>query len=438
MTSNATELAASRWSDLWRVEDWWAVWFGFMLLIAVVAGVIDTVPKVGQWTVSPLDSMPATVAIRLIFLACGLAALTGLGVAISGGGSLREYSTGFAGVFILAVVAYLFAGQTTVREYGLGYALWALVLGLLISNTVGAPAWLRAGARSELFIKTGLVLLGAEILFGNIVSLGPPGLLVAWVVTPLVIISMYYFGVRWLQIRSKALIITIAAATSVCGVSAAIAAAAASGAKREELSLAVAITMAFTVIMMIALPAVCRLMELDPVVAGAWIGGTVDATGAVVAAGAALGGEAETTAAVVKMVQNMLIGIIAFAITVYWVTVVERNPEGSRANPMEIWRRLPKFILGFVAASLIFSFALIPAMGGDAVAADLKVTKTFRSWFFCLAFVSIGLESNFRALMGQLERGKPLVLYVVGQTLNVVLTLAMAWLAFGVLYEVAK
>ena len=435
MTNNVTNRTASGWSDLWRLEDWWAVWFGFMLLIAVVAGVIDSVPKLGQWTLSPLDALPAAIAIQVTILACGLAVLTGVGLAISGSGSLRKYLPGFVGVFGLAVVAYVFAGQTTVREYGLGYALWALVLGLLISNTVGTPAWLRAGARAELFIKTGLVLLGAEILFGNIVSLGPPGLLVAWVVTPIVIISMYTFGVRWLRIRSKALIITIAAATSVCGVSAAIAAAAASGAKREELSLAVAITMAFTVIMMIVLPAVCRWMALDPMVAGAWIGGTVDATGAVVAAGAALGGAAETTAAVVKMIQNMLIGIIAFAIAVYWVTTVERDPDGSRVNPMEIWRRLPKFILGFVAASVLFSFVLIPTMGGDAVAADLKVTKTFRSWFFCLAFVSIGLESNFRALMGQLERGKPLVLYVVGQSLNVVLTLAMAWYAFGVLYK---
>ena len=437
MTSDITDRERSPWSDLWRLEDWWAVWFGFILLVAVVAGAIDAVPKVGWWTESPLDAFSADVVIKIAVLGLGLAALTGCGVVVVGGASIQRYVSGFAGVFFLAIVAYVFAGQTTVREYGLGYALWALALGLLISNTVGTPAWLLGGARSELFIKTGLVLLGAEILFGNIVKLGPPGLLVAWGVTPLVIITMYYFGVRWLHIRSKALTITIAAATSVCGVSAAIAAAAASRATRAELSLAVAITMAFTVILMIALPAVCRWMEMDPVVAGAWLGGTIDATGAVVAAGAALGGEAEATAAVVKMIQNLLIGIIAFAIALYWVTVVERDPEGPRPDPMEVWRRLPKFILGFLAASLIFSFALIPAMGTDAVMSNLKVTKTFRGWFFCLAFVSIGLESNFRELMGQLEGGKPLVLYAVGQTFNIVLTLAVAWLAFGVIFRVA-
>ena len=438
MTSEIADRNASPWSDLWRLEDWWAVWLGFILLVAVVIGAIDTVPKVGGWTGSPLGAFSTDLAIRITVLGAALAVLTAFGVVLTGGAAARRYLPGFLGVFFLAIVAYVFAGQTTVREYGLGYALWALVLGLLISNTVGTPTWLGAGARSELFIKTGLVLLGAEILFGNIVSLGPPGLLVAWGVTPLVIVTMYVFGVRWLKIRSKALIITIAAATSVCGVSAAIAAAAASRATREELSLAVAITMAFTVVMMIVLPAFCRWVGMDPVVAGAWLGGTIDATGAVVAAGTALGPEAEATAAVVKMIQNVLIGIIAFAIALYWVTVVERDPEGARPDPMEVWRRLPKFILGFLAASLIFSFALTPALGIDAVMADLKVTKTFRGWFFCLAFVSIGLESNFRALMGQLERGKPLVLYVVGQTFNIVLTLAIAWLAFAVVFDVTQ
>ncbi len=438
MNAESAERDGSSWSDLWRLEDWWAVWFGFLLLTAVVGGAVDAVPKVGRWTTWPLDALSTDLTIRIFVLGAGLTVLTGCGIVVTGSTTARRYLPGFAGVFLLAVVAYVFAGQTTVREYGLGYALWALTLGLLISNTVGTPRWLVAGARSELFIKTGLVLLGAEILFGNIVSLGPPGLLVAWGVTPLVIITMYYFGVRWLQIRSKPLTITIAAATSVCGVSAAIAAAAASRATREELSLAVAITMAFTVMMMIALPAFCRWIGMDPVVAGAWLGGTIDATGAVVAAGTALGAEAEATAAVVKMIQNVLIGIVAFAIAIYWVTVVERDPEGPRPDPMEVWRRLPKFILGFLAASLIFSFALIPAMGIDAVMADLKVTKTFRGWFFCLAFVSIGLESNFRVLMGQLERGKPLLLYVVGQTFNIVLTLAVAWLAFAVLFDISR
>ena len=98
-----------------------------------------------------------------------------------------------------------------------------LALGLLVSNTIGTPNWLLAGSRTELFIKTGLVLLGAEILFSKIIVLGSRGLLVAWFVTPCVVLFMYFFGTRVLKMTSKAFVIIVAAATSVCGVSAAIA-----------------------------------------------------------------------------------------------------------------------------------------------------------------------------------------------------------------------
>ena len=334
-------------------------------------------------------------------------------------------------MFLLAVIAYLFANQTGIRAAGFGYAFWALLLGLLISNTAGTPGWLRPALRSELYIKTGLVLLGAEILFNRILTLGPPGLFVAWLVTPIVIVFMYRFGTRVLKMESPSLVVIIAAATSVCGVSAAIATAAAARAKKEELTLTVGMTLIFTVIMMILMPLAIRAIGMDPIVGGAWIGGTVDATGAVVAAGAMLGEEAGQVAAVVKMVQNILIGVVAFVVAVYWVANVEPGGDGARPSAGAIWTRFPKFILGFVGASLLFSFVLTPLLGDDAVSGIIDLTSDFRGWLFCLAFVSIGLESNLRQLMGQVQGGRPIQLYLVGQTFNLVLTLAAAYLAFG-------
>jgi len=369
--------------------------------------------------------------------------LLGLGVAFAlavrlMGERARTFASGYGVVFLLAILAYFIASQTAVRAYGLPYALWALALGLLISNTIGTPGWLLAGARTELFIKTGLVLLGAEILFSKIVVLGTRGLLVAWIVTPCVVLFMYLFGTRVLKMASKTLVIIVAAATSVCGVSAAIAIAAAVKAKKEELTLAVGMTLIFTVLMMVAMPALILAVGMDEQVGGAWMGGTIDATGAVVAAGALLGDNAEVVAAIVKMVQNILIGVLAFVIAVVWVTRVERDPGAPRPGAMEIWHRFPKFIVGFVTASLVFSFILIPAFGGGqvglrAVEQDVlrAITKTGRDWLFCLAFVAIGLESNFRQLAGQMAGGKPILLYLVGQSFNLILTLIAAYIAFG-------
>ena len=410
-------------------EDWWAVWLGGLLIAVAAAGLLTGVAGVGRWTGDPLAAFDGRAA-GLAMLGLGLALATGLAAAAMGG-RLVEHQAGFFGLFGLAVLSYTFASQTGIRAAGVGYAFWALVLGLVVSNTAGVPGWLRPALRSELYIKTGLVLLGAEILFNRILALGPPGLVVAWLVTPIVIVFMYRFGTRVLKIASPSLVIVIAAATSVCGVSAAIATAAAARAKKDELTLAVGMTLIFTVVMMIVMPLGIRAVGMDPTVGAAWIGGTVDATGAVVAAGAMLGEQAGQVAAVVKMIQNVLIGIVAFAVAVCWATRADVAGAPARSAAAEIWTRFPKFILGFVGASLLFSFVLTPALGDEAVADVVDLTSDFRGWFFCLAFVSIGLESNFRALAGQAAGGRPIQLYVVGQAFNLVLTLLAAWLAFG-------
>jgi uncharacterized integral membrane protein (TIGR00698 family) len=301
------------------------------------------------------------VAIVILLIALGVAFAFAIHMM---GEKAKTFSAGYAIVFVLAVLAYFISTQGSVSAYGLPYAMWALAFGLLISNTIGTPSWLLAGSKTELFIKTGLVLLGAEILFAKIVVLGARGLMVAWLVTPTVLIFMYFFGTRVLKMSSKALVIIVAAATSVCGVSAAIATAAASKAKKEELTLAVGMTLIFTVLMMIGMPPAIRAVGMNEQVGGAWMGGTIDATGAVVAAGALLGDNAEVVAAVVKMIQNILIGVVAFCVAIAWVTKIERGSDAPRPNAMEIWYRFPKFIVGFVAASLLFSFVLIPAFGG--------------------------------------------------------------------------
>ncbi|MBD3257036.1 putative sulfate exporter family transporter [candidate division GN15 bacterium] len=434
-------------SSLWKNEDYWAIWFGFIIIAGSLLQWIPRIPKVGKWTNDPLAAFTvvadgvttATTLLPLLGLMIGLAVLTTIGMGVMRTQPTAKYFAGFLVVFVLATLSYWIANQAEIKHWGLSYALWALLVGLLISNTIGTPKWLKAGAQTELFIKTGLVLLGAEVLFGKILSLGPPGLMVAWIVTPVVVIFMWLFGTKWLKMKNKHLVMIIASATSVCGVSAAIAAAAACRAKKEDLTLAVGMTLIFTVLMMFFMPLGIKFVGMDAILGAAWMGGTIDSTGAVVAAGSMLGPAAEQVAAVVKMIQNVLIGLLAFVIAIYWVSSVDRTPGGPRPNAMEIWYRFPKFVLGFVAASLVFSFAVIPAMHGniDLVESSFinPITKTLRGWFFCLAFVSIGLESNFKDLTSRMEGGKPMFLYVVGQSFNIVLTLIVAFLAFLVLFK---
>ncbi|MEO1982088.1 MAG: putative sulfate exporter family transporter, partial [Fuerstiella sp.] len=348
-----------------------------------------------------------------------------------------KFLKAFPVVFLLATLAYVMAAQSVVKAYNLEYALWALMVGLIISNTVRTPEFLKPAVVTEFYIKTGLVLLGAEVLMTRLLALGAPGVMVAWVVTPVVLISTYIFGQKVLKMESRSLNMVISADMSVCGVSAAIATASACKAKKEELSLAIGMSLSFTVIMMIVLPAIIKAVGMDEILGGAWLGGTIDSTGAVAAAGAVLGDRAMEVAATVKMIQNILIGVTAFCVATYWTTVVERDPSADRPRLMEIWNRFPKFVIGFVLASIIFSILHGTLAGGpELVDATIKgSTKTLRGWFFCLAFVSIGLDTNFRELLPQMRGGKPLILYACGQSLNLCLTLLMAWLAFHVVFR---
>ena len=444
----AAVTAGTGWRQLYQTEDWWAVWIGGALLtictILVWQGTGTGEPpgkwlgswltKPDAWKANPLDAFTVK-GVRVLPGLCVVFVLSlvafGLGLRVMGK-RLTEFAAGFCVVFLLATLAFVLAGQSVIKYYNLEYVLWALLVGLLISNTVGAAAWIRSAACTEFYIKTGLVLLGAEILFGRLLDLGLPGIFVSWVATPIVLIGTFWFGQRILRMESPTLNIVIAADMSVCGVSAAIATAAACKAKRSELSLAIGLSLAFTVIMMVVMPMAIRALGMSNVLGGAWIGATIDATGAVAAAGEMLGQDALQVAATVKMIQNTLIGAVAFCVAVYWVTRVERAAGGARPGAAEIWHRFPKFILGFVAASIVFSWLAGSSADGERlVDAVLKPgVVTLRSWFFCLAFVSIGLETNFRELSAYMKGGKPLVLYVVGQTFNLCLALFMVWLMF--------
>ena len=352
-------------------------------------------------------------------------------------GRVASFVVGFPVVFGLGMLAYLLAGQAVIKGYNLEYALWALAIGLIIANTVGTPKWLKNAARTEFYIKTGLVLLGSEILMSRLLALGMPGVCVAWIVTPIVLITTFWFGQKVLKIQSPTLNMVISADMSVCGVSAAIASAAACKAKKEELSFAIGLSLSFTVLMMILMPAFIAAVGMDEVLAGAWMGGTIDATGAVAAAGELVGDKALEVAATIKMIQNILIGVVAFGIAVFWTTFMDRDAE-KNVGWSEIWLRFPKFIIGFIVASIAFSILHGSVSDGDLWTSEsIKFTKSLRGWLFCLAFVSIGLETNFAELKRFLHGGKPVLLYLCGQTLNLTLTFAMAYLMFKIVFPQA-
>ena len=434
-------------SNLWKKEDWLAVWIGFIIIavgaVAVLTGAFDfSAAKFSTWHLwedvaekkSLVDQFTGAFWLKLLRTFVVLGALFTVGVKLQGG-KIKEYLPAFAALFVLAVIVRLISAEFTLNRY-LEWAFWALIVGLLISNTVGVPQWLRPAIRTEFYIKTGLVVMGFSVLFSNIAKFGLYGLGIAWVVTPIVILFMWWFGTKVLKIDNKPLVITIASATSVCGTSAAIATGAAAGAKKNDLGIAISISIIFTILMMVFEPMIIKAVGMNELMGGALIGGTVDSTGAVVLAGNALGPEGEQAAVLVKSIQNILIGFIAFFVALFFATKVEKNSE-RKVGAIEIWTRFPKFIIGFFVASLVASFIIQPLAGSADVKAINTILDQYKNWAFVLAFTSIGLDTNFKEIAKQLHGGKVLWLYVVGQLFNIALTFFAVWLLLsGVIFEV--
>ena len=434
-------------SDLWKKEDWLAVWIGFIVILIACVAVLTVAfdfaaARFSTWhlweNVAEKKSLFAQFNGAFWGKLCRtfvvLAVLFTAGVKLQGG-KIKDFFLAFVALFVLAVIVRIISAEFTLNRY-LEWAFWALIVGLLIANTVGTPAWLKPAIRTEFYIKTGLVIMGFSVLFSNIAKFGLYGLGIAWIVTPIVILFMWWFGTKVLKIGNKPLVITLASATSVCGTSAAIATGAASGAKKDDLSIAISISIIFTILMMVFEPMIIRAVGMSQLMGGALIGGTVDSTGAVVLAGNALGPEAEQAAVLVKSIQNILIGFIAFFVAIFFATRVDKDPN-KKVGAGEIWTRFPKFIIGFFVASLVASFIILPLAGSSQVSAINSVLDQYKNWAFVLAFTSIGLDTNFKEIARQMQGGKVLWLYIVGQVFNIALTFFAVWfLLSGVVFDI--
>ncbi len=371
---------------------------------------------------------PQNLSLSAVLLVACLVTAT-IGIALIGGHAGR-FLLGFPVVFAISWLAQLLAGNSFVSYLGLEYVIFALGIGLLISNVFGVPDWLREAVRTEFYIKTGLVLLGASVLFPDILQAGAVGILQAVLVVVVVWYACFWIA-RKLKVDDE-FAAMLSSAVAICGVSAAIAACGAIQGDKKKLSYVISLVLIVAVPMMIIMPWVARLLGIPELVAGAWMGGTLDTTGSVVAASSLISEKAMKIGTIVKFSQNVLIGVAAFMMAIWWSVSKRRAAaapavEGShRPSLAIIWDRFPKFVLGFIAVSLLFSFVVRP----EIVAQTKGLLTGLRTAWFALAFASIGLETRFVGLV-KMEGGRPALAFLAAQALNVVWTLALAWALFG-------
>lgn len=406
-------------------EDWTVVVLGFAIIMVCILGFVVPVPTFGWKNASELTEKVfssanlATVGIQFIFTY-----ITAALAAFLTNKPIRGSVVAFPLVFALTFIALIIAGNSEVKGFNLEAVIFSLLIGLVVGNLFRLPSWLREAMSAELFVKIGLVLLGTTVIFSDILKAGGLGLVQALVV----VVSVWYFA-YWVCKKLKVddeLTMMISSAVSICGVSAAIATAGAIKGDTKKLSYVISLVLITAIPMMILMPWIARHFGMSEEVTGAWLGGSIDTTGAVVASGTLVGETALKVSTIVKFSQNVLLGLAAFAISIYWTYTHKEEGKIEKPTLALIWERFPKFIIGFMLASLLFSFVLDAA----TITAVKDSLKSIQTLWFVLAFTSIGLETKFSDIFNTTTQ-RPLYAFLTAQLFNIIITLVLASLLFG-------
>jgi len=442
------------WRELWMKEDWWAIWLGLGIVFVAYAffangssirWIAVTPAKWSTW--SQLGAHFAANYDRYIvqFIAW-LAVFT---VALSAlGHKARDFIPSFIFLYVLSVAIFALGQWDQASAYNLEPPLVALAVGLILSNLVGLPGWLDAGFRVEFYIKTGIVLLGATLPFTLILWAGPVAILQASIVSIATFLVIFWVATR--IGLDKRLAATLGAGGAVCGVSAAIAIAGAVGAKKEDAPIAITTVIIWAVVMIFVLPFAAQYLHLSAGVGGAWIGTSEFADAAGFAAAQTYGNLASHGAVpgtseqaivaytLIKVVgRDVWIGIWAFVLAIIATTQWERAETGRKPEAAEIWWRFPKFVIGFLIASLLVTAVTAGYSLADynkAVVPSLVAPiKDLRTWTFIFCFLSIGLTTRFSGLAA--AGRKPFLAFSAGAVVNVIVGFVLSALVFASHWE---
>ena len=369
-------------------EDWIVTFLSIPLLI--FSALASHLPGGGVKISADLTELGAWGDIAVFFAIAFVLLYVGnrlLGRAVKG------IIPSFIAVFAIALLAQWIAKIDMVKYYGFEAVFFSVIFGLIIRNVFHVPEWLKPAIQGEFFIKIGVVCLGATVLFSDVMKSGAAGLIQAVMVVSIV----WFFGyllARKLKVE-RATAMTLASGCSICGVSACITAAGVAGTDKKQLSYIISLVLIIVVPMIYLMPWLGKMIvplltdnaAIQSEIIGAWIGGTIDTTSGVGASSEMAGEVAQKTAIVVKATQNVLIGVVAFFIALYLSSRSEDGKGMSRPSFGIVWEKFPKFILGFIVASAVFSILQnngLLTLDAKGKIIETAMAKNFSTFFFSL------------------------------------------------------
>jgi uncharacterized integral membrane protein (TIGR00698 family) len=318
------------------------------------------------------------------------------------------FAIGFAGKLIeQSIDAYGKAHHVALPK--IEYVLWAILIGLVIANTVGLPRIFRAGvATYEFWLKIGIVLLGVRFMLGDVLKLGGISLFAVMMELAIAIALMVWLG-NLFRLSPK-LTSLLAIGSSICGVSAIIAGRGAIDARDEDASFAIAAILALGAFGLFAYPVFAALIGMSDHAYGLWVGLAIDNTAEAAAAGALWSDQAGKVAVLAKTTRNAMIGFVVLGFAIYWATRGQAQNIENKA--LFLWNKFPKFVLGFLIVSLLATF-------GAFSKEQMTDIANLSRWAFLLTFAGVGLRTDFREM-----RKQGFYPFVVGAIAEIVVTIA--------------
>lgn len=427
----------SRWASLINKEDWWTVWIGlFLVVLAVIiwsaSGTIKSItPSFATWSDwSALGTTLSDNALKIVYLFVLLLILFTLATSVLKV-KISHFVPGFTIVFVLSLLINVFSAWKVANKYSIEAPLVALAIGLIVGNVLKISKWFDTALRTELYVKVGIILLGATLPFTLIAKAGPTAFLQATIIA--VITFLVIFGVAKALGLDNQFAATLGTGGSVCGVSASIAIGSSIKTKKEHVSVTISLVVVFAVVFIFLLTALIKAFDIDPGPAGAWIGTSEFADAAGVTAASSFGDQALNSFTLLKVVgRDIFIGVWSFILAFISITFWEKRKDGPKAGAKQIVTRFPKFVLGFFVASILLT--LIIANVSDSTQAVINSdviapVKTIRTWAFTFTFLSIGLTTRFRELTK--VGWRPVVAFGAGAIVNIVLGYVLSVVIFG-------
>ncbi|MDQ7092237.1 putative sulfate exporter family transporter [Desulfosporosinus sp. PR] len=427
------------WTDLWRQEDYWAMWLGLTIVLLAVLfwssgnnfmnWIVLKIPNYSDYRTA-LNYIGghkgALLALYLFFLVLFSIAVKALT------GEVKRFLLGFTFLFFMSLLVSAWGSWDVMKRYNFETPLLALVVGLIISNFFKIPYWLSTALQTQFYVKLGIVLMGASLPVTLIVQAGSTAFAQATIIAVATFLTIYWTGTRIFAL-DKRFAATLAAGGSICGVSASIAIGGTVKAEKQHVSIAISLVIFCSIIMIFVLPLAIKTLNILPGPAGAWIGTAEFADAPGMAAAAAINEQAIKTFILMKVVgRDMFIGIWCFIMALTSITRWDKRYIGTNPNALDIWIRFPKFVLGFIIASVIITFLAASANVTTSIAINNNLINPIielRNWAFIFTFLSIGLSSRLKELAS--VGWKPFAAFTAGVLINIPLGYLLSVVIMG-------